>query len=132
MRFIFFTILFSFSCFASDFLEVAGKRYELHLQEILCVNGASDLFNPASRITYNEMTRAGCNIESRLGKPVDCSKIDDKFLIRNFIVSHLREKNYCNCRQGPSECVSFCSKFLLLEECAGICTGNCGAQYPRK
>ena len=97
-----------------------------------CINGSSDIFFPTARITHDEMFRAGCNIQAKVDSSIDCAKIDEKFLLRDFINSQLRAKNYCSCQQGPEECTTFCSKYLSLDECIGLCAGSCGLPYPRK
>ena len=125
-------ILISISCLANDSLEVSGKRYELMLKEIPCVNGASDLFLSSAQIIHDEMFLAGCNIKSKYDSTIDCLKIDKKYLIRNFINSQLRNKNYCSCTRGPLECADYCSKILPKEECTGLCSGNCDLPYPSK
>jgi len=122
----------SFSVFASDTLEVNGKKFSIKINEISCIKGAADLFDRTSKTIYDEMTKAGCRIQSDVGFSVDCSKIDNYFLLRGFILSKTRERNYCNCKAGPIECVNYCSKILQVEECQALCSGNCSISYPAK
>ncbi len=132
MKLLLLCLLISGPCFALDSLEIAGKKYELQLNEVQCVNGAADLFDPVGRAVHDRMSQARCDIQAGLDSSIDCSRVDQNFLLRDFISTELRKKNYCNCRQGPAECAVFCSKSLPSDECRGLCAGNCGLQYPRK
>lgn len=125
-------LFLSLSCFANDSLEIGGKKYNLQINEIPCIKGASDLFDPVAQAIYNQMTRALCNIRSSIDPELVCLKIDENFLLRNLIVSQLKDKNYCSCGIGPKECVTFCSKYLMLDECRAICGGSCGPLFPQK
>lgn len=133
MKLLFVILFASFSCFANDFLEVAGKKYQINLQEVQCLNwdGSPDSVN-VDQILFNSFASATCGFASINNAAINCSKIDDRFLLRNYIASRVREKNYCNCQVGPNACISFCSKVLQSEECSTLCSGSCGIVYPQK
>lgn len=123
--------VFSQSSQAADTLEVGGKKYALSLQEIKCITGADDLFNPANKIVFDEMKRAGCSLQSQVDASINCSNINESFLLRSYILQETRNRNYCSCISGPAECTSVCIKSFSKEECQVLCSGSCTA-YPKR
>lgn len=134
MKLLFVILFATFSCFANDILEVAGKKYQINLQEVQCLSwDESPNSVNIDQIVFNSFTSSTCGVVSKIkNSAVDCSKIDDRFLLRNYIASRVREKNYCNCQVGPTACISFCSRVLQSEECSTLCSGSCGIVYPQK